>query len=152
MEGEGEEEEEEEKFHHTGVFRGSWRKKMGKVFICGLPLRSGPMAALNRSQLRGVGSYLSSREESAGSRPQAEEQPVDPRRGAVSEDVELFRIYPNDFSETTLQTHLVCINEFSSQLLQLFAESVLESLSFSLSLNLIQVCLLKLVLFVILIS
>lgn len=54
-------EEEEEKFHHTGVFRGSWRKKMGKVFICGLPLRSGPMAALNRSQLRGVGSYLSSR-------------------------------------------------------------------------------------------
>lgn len=54
-------EEEEEKFHHTGVFRGSWRKKMGKVFICGLPLRSGPTAALNRSQLRGVGSYLSSR-------------------------------------------------------------------------------------------
>lgn len=66
-----EEEEEEKKKKknkkqfHCEVFRGSWRKKMGKVFICGLPLRSGPMAVLNRSQLRGVGIVLPSlREES----------------------------------------------------------------------------------------
>ncbi|KYN04197.1 hypothetical protein ALC62_04962, partial [Cyphomyrmex costatus] len=76
--GKGKEEEEEKKKKkkqfYCEVFRGSWRKKMGKVFICGLPLRSGPMAVLNRSQLRGVGVILPFA--FAGSRP-AEEQPVD---------------------------------------------------------------------------
>lgn len=61
--------EERKKKFYREVFRRSSRKKMGKVFICGLPLRSGPMAALNRSQLRGVGSSRSSRGV-AGSRPE----------------------------------------------------------------------------------
>lgn len=96
------------------------------------------MAALNRSQLRGVGSYLSSR--GVGQL----KNNLLTRRNVAFKDVELFQIYPNDFSDISR----LYIDEFSSPFLQLFVEHSRVSLS----LNLIQIRLLKLVLFVILIS